>query len=66
MSDDETVAIRSLGLITRKPMLYAANVGEDDVADGGNRWTEEVAALAAGEGMAAVGARSNGRMPIGF
>eukprot|EP00938_MAST-03A_sp_MAST-3A-sp1_P001354 g1354.t1 len=32
-SDDVTNVVKTLGLITAKPMIYAANVGEDDIAD---------------------------------
>lgn len=34
LSDDEDLAIKSLGLLTRKPMIYAANVADSDLADG--------------------------------
>ncbi|MGH7908690.1 MAG: redox-regulated ATPase YchF, partial [Thermodesulfobacteriota bacterium] len=30
--------LRGLGLLTAKPILYAANVVEDDLASGGGRW----------------------------
>ncbi len=36
--------LRQLGLLTAKPILYAANVSEDDLAAGGGKW---VAALRA-------------------
>jgi hypothetical protein len=32
LSDEEEKELRSLGLITAKPVLYVANVGEDDLA----------------------------------
>jgi hypothetical protein len=32
-SDQETARLRPVGLLTLKPVLYAANVGEDDLAD---------------------------------
>jgi len=34
LSDEEELAIKSLGLLTRKPMIYAANVGDSDLAEG--------------------------------
>lgn len=34
LSEDEELAIKSLGLLTRKPMIYAANVADTDLADG--------------------------------
>src|SRR6267378_5363798 len=30
--------LRTLGLLTAKPILYAANVNEDDLASGGGKW----------------------------
>ena len=32
--------LRRLGLLTAKPILYAANVNEDDLARGGGRWLD--------------------------
>ncbi|MBU6229022.1 MAG: redox-regulated ATPase YchF [Cyanobacteria bacterium REEB459] len=40
--------IKPLGLLTRKPVIYAANVAEEDLASG-NAWVEQVRALAASE-----------------
>lgn len=34
LTDDEEFAIKSLGLLTRKPMIYAANVADSDLAEG--------------------------------
>jgi len=34
LSDDEESAIKSLGLLTLKPMIYAANVADSDLANG--------------------------------
>ncbi len=48
----EAVWLRSLFLLTIKPVLYAANVGEDDLAEataGGNTYVEVVRAIAARE-----------------
>ncbi len=35
LSKEESLAVKGLGLITIKPMIYAANVPEDDLADKG-------------------------------
>ncbi|XGB42427.1 MAG: redox-regulated ATPase YchF [Nodosilinea sp. LVE1205-7] len=40
--------IKPLGLLTRKPVIYAANVSEEDLASG-NDWVEQVRTLAATE-----------------
>jgi GTP-binding protein YchF len=48
-------AFRMLGLLTSKPMIYVANVAEDDLPDGeGNAYVAEVRAYAAEEGAEAV------------
>src|SRR5881628_3538342 len=36
--------LRQLGLLTAKPILYAANVNEDDLAAGGGKWIERLRA----------------------
>ncbi len=47
--DDEAEAIiKPLGLLTRKPVIYATNVSDDDLASG-NAWVEQVRAVAAAE-----------------
>jgi hypothetical protein len=48
LTDEEQAAIRPLGLLTLKPIIYAANVSEDDLASG-NDWVEQVRHLAAQE-----------------
>ncbi|MCD8009700.1 MAG: redox-regulated ATPase YchF [Lachnospiraceae bacterium] len=50
--EDEAAFITSLDLLTAKPVIYAANVGEDDLADdaAGNAFVQEVREYAAGEG----------------
>jgi len=48
LTDDEDLAIKPLGLLTRKPIIYAANVLEDDLASG-NAWVDQVKDLAARE-----------------
>jgi ribosome-binding ATPase len=48
LNDEEEALIKPLGLLTRKPVIYAANVSEDDLATG-NAWVEQVQAIAATE-----------------
>ncbi|EDZ95342.1 MAG: redox-regulated ATPase YchF [Limnospira sp. PMC 1291.21] len=48
LSEEEAEAIKGLGLLTRKPIIYAANVSEDDLATG-NEWVEKVRAIASQE-----------------
>jgi hypothetical protein len=45
-SDDEKLAYRDLFLLSSKPVLYACNVGEDDL-DSGNDWVNTVKGVAA-------------------
>jgi len=53
LAEDEEVLIRPLGLLTAKPIIYATNVSEDDLA-GGNAFVETVKALAGQEGALCV------------
>ena len=53
LTDDEAVMVKPLGLLTAKPIIYATNVSEDDLATG-NAYCEEVAALAQKEGAGTV------------
>ncbi|NJL21885.1 MAG: redox-regulated ATPase YchF [Leptolyngbyaceae cyanobacterium SM1_3_5] len=48
LTEDEEILIKPLGLLTRKPIIYAANVSEDDLATG-NDWVEQVRQVAAQE-----------------
>ena len=50
--DDEAAFISSLTLLTDKPVIYAANVSEEDLADDGasNEYVARVREIAAGEG----------------
>jgi GTP-binding protein YchF len=48
LNEEEELMIQVLGLLTRKPIIYAANVSEDDLASG-NEWVEKVRAIAADE-----------------
>ncbi|MDX2129291.1 MAG: redox-regulated ATPase YchF [Chloroherpetonaceae bacterium] len=52
-NDDEKAMLKSLFLLTSKPVLYAANVNENDVVSG-NSFTNEVEAIAAIEGAKVV------------
>jgi hypothetical protein len=47
-TEEEEAALKPLGLLTHKPIIYAANVSEDDLATG-NSWVEQVRELAAKE-----------------
>jgi GTP-binding protein YchF len=47
-TDEEAKVVKGLHLLTTKPMLYVANVGEDDVADpSGNEYVQKVREFAA-------------------
>jgi GTP-binding protein YchF len=48
LTEEEEEMIKPLGLLTRKPIIYAANVSEDDLATG-NDWVEQVRSIAAQE-----------------
>jgi GTP-binding protein YchF len=43
-SDAAVKFLRQLGLLTAKPILYAANVNEDDLAAGGGTWLDRLRA----------------------
>ncbi|MEE8361465.1 MAG: redox-regulated ATPase YchF, partial [Gemmatimonadales bacterium] len=47
-TDEERAAFRSFNLLTAKPVLYAANVAEDDIA-AGNSYVEQLREALAGE-----------------
>jgi GTP-binding protein YchF len=53
LSTEEAVLVKPLGLLTAKPIIYATNVSEDDLAQG-NAFCEAVVDLAAREGAATV------------
>jgi GTP-binding protein YchF len=53
LSDEESALVKPLGLLTAKPVIYATNVSEDDLA-AGNAYVEQVRALADREGAATV------------
>lgn len=48
LNEEEEALIKPLGLLTRKPVIYACNVNEDDLATG-NAQVEQVKAIAAQE-----------------
>lgn len=48
LTEEEELLIKPLGLLTRKPVIYATNVNEDDLA-AGNKWVEKVRAIAVEE-----------------
>ena len=48
LTEEEELLLKPLGLLTRKPIIYAANVAEDDLATG-NDFVEQVRTLAAPE-----------------
>jgi GTP-binding protein YchF len=45
LTEEEAASIQGLGLLTSKPIIYAANVSEDDLATG-NSWVEQVRQIA--------------------
>ncbi|MEM9003719.1 MAG: redox-regulated ATPase YchF [Cyanobacteria bacterium P01_F01_bin.86] len=53
LTEEEELLIKPLGLLTRKPVIYATNVNEDDLAEG-NEWVEKVRVIAAEEGAEVV------------
>ena len=42
LSEDEAIFVKSLDLLTFKPVIYAANVSEDDAASSDNKYVQEV------------------------
>ncbi|MEQ8999839.1 MAG: redox-regulated ATPase YchF [Coleofasciculus sp. B1-GNL1-01] len=48
LTEDEAEAVKPLGLLSAKPIIYAANVSEDDLA-AGNEWVEQVRQVATSE-----------------
>ena len=49
LEEEEELAIKSLGLLTRKPIIYAANVPDSDLAEG-NDMSDRLRAMAEAEG----------------
>jgi len=46
LTEEEAESVKGLGLLTAKPVIYGANVAEDDLASG-NEWVEQVRQIAA-------------------
>ncbi|MEM9568352.1 MAG: redox-regulated ATPase YchF [Cyanobacteria bacterium P01_E01_bin.34] len=53
LTEEEDALIKSLGMLTRKRIVYAANVSEDELATG-NEYVETVKEMAANEGAGVV------------
>ena len=53
LNEDEEAIIKPLGLLTKKPIIYATNVSEEDLATG-NQWVDQVRELAANENASIV------------
>ena len=53
LSEEEELTIKSLGLLTRKKMIYAANVADEDLAEG-NEMVEKLNEMAAEQGAKVV------------
>ena len=49
LDEEELDAIKSYNLITLKPMIYVANVSEEDIMNGGNNYYERVVEYASEE-----------------
>lgn len=50
LTDDEKIAIYDMHLLTVKPLLYVCNIDEDTIADGTNKYVEDVKKVAAEDG----------------
>ena len=48
LAEDELLMIKQLGLLSNKPIIYATNVSEDDLATG-NKWVESVRQFISGD-----------------
>lgn len=49
LTDDEKIAVKDMFLLTMKPLLYVCNIDEDTIADGTNKYVEQVKKIAASE-----------------
>ena len=54
LSEEELLLLKNFNLITLKPIIYVANVGEEDVATGKNKYSELVSDYASMEGSQVV------------
>ncbi len=52
--ENEVNILKNFSLITLKPMIYAANVSEEDIALGKNEYTEKVSEYASKEGAGVI------------
>ena len=53
LTEDEANSIKALGLMTAKPVIYAANVSENDLSTG-NKWVQQIKDFAKNEGSEVV------------
>jgi len=53
LTDEERLAVKPLGLLSMKPIIYAANVADSDLATG-NEWVRKIEALAKSQGAKAI------------
>ena len=54
LDDEEAEFVKSLDLLSYKPVIYAANVSEDEVSGKGNQYVDSVREYAASEGSQVV------------
>ena len=54
LNEEELFLLKNFNLITLKPIIYVANVSEDDVATGSNKYSQIVSDYAASEGSQVV------------
>ncbi|MBR1416863.1 MAG: redox-regulated ATPase YchF [Bacilli bacterium] len=54
LTEDELLLLKNFNFITLKPIIYVANVSEDDVVIGHNKYTDEVSNYAKEEGSEVV------------
>ena len=49
LTDDEKLAVRDMFLLTMKPVLYVANIDEDSISEGTNKYVETLKKIAESE-----------------
>ena len=54
LSEDELMISKAFNFLTQKPIIYMANISEDDLADNGNEYVDKVREYAAKEGSEVV------------
>jgi len=54
LDEDEARVLKQFQLLTRKPVLYVANVAEDDLPEGENEWVKALAETVEAEGAGRV------------